>query len=102
MRGTLDRPSIDYGGAAGRLAAMLLRQQYLVEQQQLAQQQQLDKAASSKGGGGDHAAMQSSFLGHWLGKAVRALVVPSREGVAEIEAMMKRDMTNVPKHWDLG
>jgi|LauGreSuBDMM15SN_2_FD.fasta_scaffold61704_3 hypothetical protein len=100
LRGTIDSPSVDYGGAARRLTALLLRQKYYSAAA-------ADAAASGDGPGNDGAATsgKGSSSTAWLdllGKAVHALVTPTKDSLAEIEAAMDRDIESVPKPWDLG
>ena len=100
LRGTIDSPSVDFGGAARRLAALLLRQQYYTA----STSDGLEGAGD--GVGGDKAstttAGSAARLGGLLGRAVCAFVTPTKEGIAEIEASMKKDIDSVPKPWHLG
>ena len=92
MSGTVDKPRVDFVGAARRLAALLLRQQAISH---AAEHTTRSGSAGSGGGSGGFLA-----LGKAVGEAmVKALVLPSREKIEEIEAQMAKDMSKVPQRW---
>lgn len=101
MRGTVDRPQVDFLGAAQRLAAILRRQQYYLK----ASPPAIEPAAEGIGSDPGDATKAGSILalGKMVGKAAfRSIVIPSRETVEATEQQMAEDMARVPKRWSTG
>jgi hypothetical protein len=96
MRGTADKPQVDFAGAARRLAALLLRQQAISKASEGGGER---KPPSGSGGG------SSGFLalGKVVGEAMfKVLVLPSKEAIEATEAQMAEDMSKVPQRWSSG